>query len=296
MIYRIGVDLGGTKMEGAILDENHEIIFRKRTATEREKGYEHILNNIVDLYQEMCVVISNNLHTFGIGIPGAVSPKTGLIKNANTTCLIGQPFVKDLEKRINQAVAIENDANCFAMTEALLGAGKGKQMVFGVIMGTGCGGGIVHNGKVWQGLQSIAGEWGHMVINPNGPHCYCGKRGCVETYISGYGVTNRFFDAFHVNKCFEEIIDDYRKGDDKAEKIIENFFEHFGLSLSNLINILDPDVIVLGGGVSNFDELYTIGVKYVRKYIFSDDFITPIVKNQLGDSAGVIGAALIGEE
>jgi len=161
-------------------------------------------------------------------------------------------------------------------------------------MGTGCGGGIVHEGKVIDGLQDIAGEWGHMSIDPNGPECYCGQRGCVETFISGGGLERRFREEDQKKLSLKEIVAFYRKGDAKCVKFMKTFFVHFGRSLANLINILDPDIIVLGGGVSNIEELYTEGVEQVRKQVFSDSLETPIVKHSLGDSAGVIGAALIG--
>ena len=206
----------------------------------------------------------------------------------------GQPLKSDLERILGRKIEIQNDANCFAMAEALFGAGKGRKLVFGVIMGTGCGGGIVHQGEVITGPQGIAGEWGHMSIAPDGPLCYCGQRGCVETYISGGGLEARYAEQFGQKRPFKEITKDYYAGEPKAVGFMKIFFRNFGRSLANLIDVLDPDVVVLGGGVSNFDALYTEGVAEVAKYVFSDGFETPIVKHQLGDSAGVIGAALIG--
>jgi fructokinase len=240
------------------------------------------------------VQIKNQPHTFGIGTPGAISPRTGLMKNSNTVCMNGQPVKADLEKLLGRKIEIQNDANCFAMAEALHGAGRGKKLVFGVIMGTGCGGGIVHHGEVIAGPQGIAGEWGHMSIDPNGPACYCGQRGCVETLISGGGLQNRYAETFGVKKTFREIEQDFYAGDADAAAFMKIFFRNFGRALANLIAVLDPDVIVLGGGVSKFDALYTEGVAQVAKFIFSDSLETPIVKHQLGDSAGVIGAALVG--
>jgi fructokinase len=233
-------------------------------------------------------------HTFGIGTPGAISKRTGLMKNSNTTCLNNMPFKIDLEKKMGRKISIENDANCFAMAEAMKGAGKGKTMVFGVIMGTGCGGGIVYDGKLINGLQSIAGEWGHVTIDPQGPLCYCGKRGCIETFISGGGLENRYKDLTGNKKTLQKMVDLYHKKEADASKVMDAFFENFGISLSNLINILDPDIVVLGGGLSNMDELYTKGIDRVKKYIFNDTLETPIVKNLCGDSSGVFGAALIG--
>jgi fructokinase len=195
-MFRIGMDLGGTKTEGIVLDAAGQELFRKRVDTQQQGGYAHILGRIKELYLELAANIQGQPHTFGIGTPGAISPRTGLLKNSNTVCLNGKPLKSDLERTINRPVAIQNDANCFAMAEALYGAGKGKALVFGVIMGTGCGGGIVYKGEVFTGPQAIAGEWGHMSINPNGPLCFCGQRGCVETYISGGGLEARYNETY----------------------------------------------------------------------------------------------------
>ena len=293
-MYRIGIDLGGTKIEGIVLDANGQELFRKRIPTESEKGYHHILSRIKSLRDELDADVKSQPYTFGIGTPGAISPKTGLLKNSNTVCMNGQPVKADLEKLLGHKIEIQNDANCFAMAEALYGAGKGKKMVFGVIMGTGCGGGIVYRGEVITGPQAIAGEWGHTSIDPNGPKCYCGQRGCTETFISGGGVENRYAEQFGLRKPFKEIGDDYERGDAKAAEIIKAFFEHFGRALANVIDVLDPDAVVLGGGVSKFDPLYDEGIAAVARFVFNDSLETPIVKHQIGDSAGVIGAALIG--
>jgi fructokinase len=292
--FRIGIDLGGTKIEGIVLDSAGKELFRKRIATEQEGGYQHILSRIKLLYDELAANIKNKTHTFGIGTPGAVSPKSGFLKNSNTPCLNGQPLKPELEKLLGRPIEMQNDANCFAMAEALYGAGKGKKMVFGVIMGTGCGGGIVYRGEVIIGQQGIAGEWGHTSIDPNGPLCYCGQRGCVETYISGGGLEARYSERYGVKRSFKDIVKDYERGEANALEFMKIFFRNFGRSLANLIDVLDPDIVVLGGGVSNVDALYTEGIAEVAKYIFSDSLETPIVKYQLGDSAGVIGAALIG--
>jgi fructokinase len=293
-MFRIGIDLGGTKIEGIVLDTRGREIFRKRVDTQQQLGYRHILNRIKELYDELAAQIQRQPHTFGIGTPGAISPRTGLLKNSNTLCMNGQPVKSDLENLLGRKIEIQNDANCFAMAEALHGAGKGKKLVFGVIMGTGCGGGIVHNGEVIVGRQAIAGEWGHMSIDPNGPQCYCGERGCVEGYISGGGLEARYAEKFGVKKSFREIEKDFYAGETQAAEFMKIFFRNFGRALANLIDVLDPDVIVLGGGVSKFDALYSEGVAQVAEFVFSDSLETPIVKNQLGDSAGVIGAALIG--
>jgi fructokinase len=293
-MFRIGIDLGGTKIEGIVLDERGKEIFRKRIETQRELGYRHILNRIGELYHEQAAQIKNQPHTFGLGTPGAIAPRTGLLKNSNTVCMNGQPVKTDLENLLGRKIEIQNDANCFAMAEARHGAGRGKKLVFGVIMGTGCGGGIVHHGEVITGAQGIAGEWGHMSINPDGPLCYCGQRGCVEGYISGGGLEARYAEQFGVKKTFREIEKDFYVGDPQAGAFMKTFFRHFGRALANLIDVLDPDLIVLGGGVSKFDALYTEGIAAVAAFVFNDSLETPIVRHQLGDSAGVIGAALIG--
>jgi len=293
-MHRIGIDLGGTKIEGIVMDPHGKEVFRKRIPTEKEKGYEHILDNIVDLYRDLSNSIGGKAHTLGMGTPGAISPRTGLLKNSNTVCMIGRPVKTDLEKRLGRKIEIQNDANCFAMAEALFGAGKGKNLVFGVIMGTGCGGGIVYKGEVITGPQAIAGEWGHMSIDPDGPVCYCGQRGCVEVYISGGGLENRYAEAYGERKPLPVIEKEYYAGDPRAKEFMAVFFRNFGRAVANLIDILDPDIVVLGGGVSKFDAIYTEGVEQVRRFVFSDSLETPIVKHQVGDSAGVIGAALIG--
>ena len=293
-MYRIGIDLGGTKVEGVVLDAGGKELFRKRLPTERERGYQHILNRLKFLHDELVATVPGQPTTFGIGTPGAISPRTGLLKNSNTVCLNGQPVKADLEKLLGRKIEIQNDANCFALAEALLGAGKGKKLVFGVIMGTGCGGGIVHKGEVITGAQAIAGEWGHMSIDPHGPACYCGKKGCVETFISGGGLEQLYAGKFGVSKTLREIEREYFAGEPAAVAFMREFFDRFGRALANLIDILDPDIVVLGGGVSNFKALYTEGVAAVRKYVFTDELQTPIVQHQLGDSAGVLGAALVG--
>lgn len=292
-IFKLGVDLGGTKTEAVILDQDHNEIFRKRISTSQDKGYEGLLDDIHLLYQEMCDKIDHHVHTFGIGTPGALT-KTGVMKNANIISMNGKPFVADLERKLGRRVARDNDSNCFVMAEATFGAAKGKKIIFGAILGTGVGGGILYNGKLVSGLQSIAGEWGHTIIGSVGPKCYCGKIGCVETFISGSGVEKKYFEVTKESVPMTEIVKKFRLGDEVAKVIMTEFFVYFGKSFSNLISILDPDIIVIGGGLSNIDEIYSIGINKVRDYIFNDELMTPIVRNKCGDSAGVLGAALLG--
>lgn len=293
-MYRIGIDLGGTKIEGVILDADGKERSRKRIPTEREQGYQHILNRVKSLHDELVAAVSDQPTTFGIGTPGAISPRTGLLKNSNTVCMNGKHVKADLEKLLGRKIEIQNDANCFAMAEALLGAGKGKNLVFGVIMGTGCGGGIVYKGELFTGPQAIAGEWGHMSIDPNGPLCYCGQKGCAEMFISGGGLEKRYAEKYGEHHPLKDVEAAYFAGEPRAVEFMQEFFDRFGRSMANLIDILDPDIVVIGGGVSNFKAVYGEGVAAVKKYVFTDELETPIVKNQLGDSAGVLGAALVG--
>jgi fructokinase len=292
-MLRFGIDLGGTKTEGAILDGDGRERFREREATD-SSSYEAVLAGVERVYRRMCADAGDAPHTLGVGTPGAVSHRTGLLKNSNTTCLNGMPLARDLRARLARELAIMNDANCFALAEALLGAGRDKRVVFGVIIGTGCGGGLVIDGRVHTGLQAIAGEWGHTSIDPNGPACYCGSRGCVETYISGSGLEARFLEATGRRLAAAAIVAGARAGEPACVAAMDGFFERFGRAVANLIAVVDPDAIVLGGGLSNIDELYTRGVAEVARRVFSDSLETPVVRHALGDSAGVIGAALVG--
>jgi fructokinase len=293
-MHRLGIDLGGTKTEGVILDSNGAAIYRQRIPTEAARGYRHILTRVASLYEAMHVRIGGAPHTLGIGTPGAVSPRTGLLRNANTVALNDQLFTIDLEGILGRSFVVANDANCFALAEALLGAARGYPVVFGVIMGTGCGGGIVLGGQVHVGRTAIGGEWGHTSIDPNGPLCYCGTRGCVETYISGSGIEARYFDHTGRRLSATQVFAAAAMNEPDAVTVIDAFYACFGRALANLINVLDPDIVVLGGGLSNVEGLYERGMSEVGHRVFADYFDTPIVKNQLGDSSGVIGAALIG--
>lgn len=289
---KFGIDLGGTKIEIIVLDENNEEIHRKRIPTEQDKGYEHILDNIEKLYRETLEVTFSPEHSLGIGTPGSLSTKTGLLNYSNTTCLNGNPVKKDLEVRLKRPIVFENDASCFALAEAQLGAGKGKELCYGVIMGTGCGGKIVLNGKIRNGPHR--GEWGHMIIDPSGPEHFRGFNGVVENYISGGGLESLYEQQYGEKQLLKNITDGYRKEEEPYKTFFLNFIEKFGTAYANLINVLDPDVIVLGGGVSKINELYTIGVQEVQKH-FTDPLVEDIiVQHKLGDSAGVLGAALVG--
>jgi len=288
LLYKIGVDLGGTKIESILLDENLIVLERKRISTP-QNDYQEIINTISSLVLD----ISKNVSDFSVGVctPGTISKQTGLIKNSNTQCLIGRSFKEDLEKNLEKKISMENDANCFAMAESIMGVAKKFNLVFGVIMGTGVGGGIVIDGKLHRGRTNIGGEWGHHTLHRNGNTCYCGKTGCTETYISGPSLEKRWTILTGNSLSLPEILSNL---DSKiGQKWKDEFLENFGYGLANVIDILDPDAIVLGGGLSNIDFLYTEGKESVYSKVFSDLVETPILKNQLGDSAGVYGAALL---
>jgi fructokinase len=289
---RIGIDLGGTKIEGVVLDAANQVVFRHRVPTERERGYDHILARIAEL-TELLRREAPGCSRLGIGTPGSISQKDGTMKNSNTTCLNGRHVLEDLRARLGIDLVIENDANCFALAEAVAGAGAGAPLVFGAILGTGVGGGIVHRGELLRGPQHLAGEWGHHCLDPRGPDCYCGQRGCVESMIAGPAILSQFKAAGGTATDAQAVVAAARAGDRAAAAVLERFIDNFGRAVANLIAILDPDVIVLGGGLSNIDELYTRGRDAVARYIFNDELRTPIRRNRLGDSAGVIGAALL---
>ena len=291
---RIGIDLGGTKIEGIVLAPDRTVRRRLRVPTERERGYEQIVDRVATLAAELRRA-APGCERIGIGTPGSLSSRDGTLKNSNTTCLNGRPLRTDLEARIGLPVALENDANCFALAEAHGGAGRGHEMVFGVILGTGVGGGIVHRGRLWPGPQHVAGEWGHHVVDPAGPACYCGHRGCVETLLAGPALEAAYRAAGGTARGAPEVAARAAAGEPAAATVMAEYCARFGRALANVIDILDPSVIVLGGGLSNLSILYTAGRDAVARAVFNDALRTPIVPNQLGDSAGVIGAALLGE-
>lgn len=295
-----GIDLGGTKIEGVILKspDNPEVLFRDRVPTEADQGYERILHQVKKLVDMMCEFAGEKPQRIGIGTPGAHDPKLGTMKNCNTVVMNGKPMRQDLETLLGIPIEMTNDANCFALAEAQLGVVKEKypnaRVVFGVIMGTGVGGGLVIDGKAIGGLHGIAGEWGHNFLHESGGPCYCGKTGCVETIISGPSLERFYFNETGNKKSLKDIVRLAETGEDPgAQRTMMRLAEYFGLSISVLINILDPDVIVIGGGVGNIDLLYDKGIAAVRKYIFNNELETPIVKPTLGDSAGVFGAAFL---
>jgi len=289
-MHKIGIDLGGTKIEGILVDEKYNQIHRKRIETHQENGYDSIVKSIISLINELKTKTDEET-SIGICTPGFTDTNSGLIKNSNTRCLQEMPLKNDIEKVLCHEILMENDANCFALAESLLGSAKNQDVVFGVIMGTGVGGGIVINGNIHKGSTNIAGEWGHHTLRPDGNKCFCGKHGCVETYISGPALEKRWSELTGKKEQLQSIVQDL--SDEKSQQWKNEFLENFGISLANVIDILDPNAIVLGGGVSNISFLYDEGKKIVYDKVLGNFTQTPILKNSLGDSAGVFGACLL---
>lgn len=293
--FRVGIDLGGTKTEAVLLSPEGEVLFRERRPTPLAEGYDRVVASVASLAADAAgQAPSGSDRTVGIGIPGSVDAHTGLVRNANSTCLIGRPFPADLERALGTPVAVRNDADCFTMAECAFGSGRGYGLVFGVIMGTGCGGGICIDGVVREGPHRIAGEWGHMPVDPGGAPCYCGLRGCVETKISGSGVERSFLRGYGEHLSMKEIVAGARQGDERCRTAFDRFLDDFGRCLAMVVCLLDPDAVVLGGGLSGIAEIYTEGLRRLRHYAFHDDLRTPVLRNRLGDSAGVFGAAWLG--
>ena len=295
-----GIDLGGTKIEGVVLEslDNPTPIIRTRVDTEASQGYDHIIEQIGRLVKELEKQSGLKPAAIGMGTPGVLDPTLQTMKNSNTTVLNGRPLQKDLQDRLGLPFVLANDANCFALAEARLGVVREKapyaQLVFGIIMGTGVGGGIVMDGKIWNGRHGIGGEWGHNFLDESGGPCYCGKVGCVETVIAGPAL-ERYYTSLTGDKIkLKEIDARHKAGSDAAaDKTIERLCHFFGKSVSVITNMLDPDVIVVGGGVGNLDDIYTRGLSELGRFIFNNRVEVPLLKPSLGDSAGVFGAAAL---
>ena len=295
-----GIDLGGTKIEGVTLKNpsSLDVISRLRIPTEAEKGYAHIVAQaarLVNLLREASGLQPDKL---GVGSPGVLDPDTQTMKNCNTTVLNGQPLLKDLEAALGIPVTLANDANCFVVAEAQLGIVKEQapeaKTIFGVIMGTGVGGGAVINGKLLEGRHRIAGEWGHNFLDESGGPCYCGRVGCVETVISGPALEKYYAQLAGQERKLPQVVERYRAGNDEAALATMARLTHFfGKGIAGVINILDPDVVVLGGGLGNINLLYTEGVTAAKQFVFNNSLQTKFLKPRLGDSAGVFGAALL---
>ncbi|GIU24708.1 fructokinase [Shewanella sp. MBTL60-007] len=291
---RIGVDLGGTKIEVVALSDNGDELFRKRVATPRE--YNLTLEAIEALVNEAELQLGQK-GSVGVGIPGVISPFSGLVKNANSTWINGHALDTDLAKRLDREVKVANDANCFAVSEAVDGAAAGKTVVFGVIIGTGCGAGIAINGKVHGGGNGIGGEWGH---NPlpwmtaeefNSTSCFCGNKDCIETFISGTGFVRDYQLAGGRATNGAEIVSLMQEGDALATAAFERYIDRLARSLAHVINVLDPDIIVLGGGVSNISAIYSLLPDVLPRYVLGGECRTPVVQNMYGSASGVRGAA-----
>ena len=292
-----GIDLGGTKIEGAIMDPSSpgRALYRLRRETGADLGYDHILSQIAGLISDLESASGvSRPPKIGIGTPGTLDPTTETLKNSNTTCLNGRPVLKDLERILGCEIAMANDANCFALAEALIGAGAGAGVVFGVILGTGVGGGVVVNGRVLPGLHGIAGEWGHNPLPGESRPCYCGRSGCLEGVLAGPSLEKFYREQGGDAVRLPEIVRRAQAGEELAIQVMVRLREKFAEAISAVINILDPDAIVIGGGVGNIPLLYEEQTRVaVMRHVFNRDLHTRILSPILGDSAGVFGAALL---
>ena len=292
---RIGIDLGGTKIEALAIDHQGTELARHRIDTPRD-DYDATVMAMAGLVRRL-ESETGRVGTVGAGIPGSISRITGLVKNANSTWLNGRPLDRDLTAALGREVRIANDANCLAVSEATDGAAAGKHVVFGVILGTGCGGGVAVGGRVHEGPNSVGGEWGHIPLawpKPEeypGPLCYCGKRGCMEMWVSGTGISLDYRTVTGRALTTREIVADFESGDPDASAAIERFEDRLARGLAQVINVLDPDIIVIGGGVSKVKYLYQALPEKLRDYVFGGEFSTPIMPAMYGDSSGVRGAA-----
>ncbi len=292
---RIGIDLGGTKIEALAIDDHGIELTRHRIDTPRD-DYDATIMAMVGLVRKL-EQESGKTGTVGAGIPGSISRVTGLVKNSNSTWLNGRPLDRDFTAALGREVRIANDANCFAVSEATDGAAAGKHVVFGVILGTGCGGGVAIDGRVHEGPNGVAGEWGHNPLPwPSeeeypGPTCYCGKRGCMEMWVSGTGIALDYRTVTGRVRTTQEIVADFEAGDYAAAAAIGRFEDRLARGLAQVINILDPDVIVIGGGVSRIEDLYREVPRKLPAYVFGGEMSTPVLAARYGDSSGVRGAA-----
>lgn len=293
--FRIGVDVGGTKLEAIALDNSGEVLLRRRIPTPKD-DYPGTVRDIAALVRSVEQELGGQ-GTVGLGIPGVVSPDTGLVKNANSTWLNGQPLDRDVEKALGRRVKVANDANCFALSEAVDGAAAGAEVVFGVILGTGVGGGIVVHGQAPVGANAIRGEWGHNPLpwpradELPGPACYCGLHGCIETFLSGTALARQYATVSGETLAGPAIVARVEAGDEAAEQCLQDYEERLARGLASIINVVDPVVIVLGGGLSNLERLYESVPRLWGKYVFSDFVHTELKPAVHGDSSGVRGAA-----
>ncbi|HVU35664.1 MAG TPA: ROK family protein [Opitutaceae bacterium] len=292
-----GIDLGGTKVEGAILaaETGWQATHRLRLPTESARGYDHVVRQITRVVEQLEAASGRRRPAIiGIGTPGVTEPATGVLKNSNSVCLNGRPLREDLAAILGCRIEMANDANCFALAEATIGAAAGRGVVIGLILGTGVGSGVVVNGRVLNGRHGIAGEWGHNPIGGEDAPCYCGRRGCVETVISGPALERFYRMRSGQELKLPDIVARRDTGDPAAVATIERLLAKFGEAIAAVINIVDPDAIVIGGGVGNIDALYTDAARQeVLKHLFNSDLKTEFLRPKLGDSAGVFGAAML---
>lgn len=292
---RIGIDLGGTKIEALALDDSGLELVRYRIETPRG-DYWGTVEAMAGLVRRL-ETETGQTATVGAGIPGSISAKTGMVKNANSTWLNGQPLREDLSKVLEREVRVANDANCLAVSEATDGAGAGKEVVFGVILGTGAGGGVSFRGRIHNGPNGVSGEWGHMPLpwatadELPGPECYCGKRGCLETWVSGTGIARDYRELTGVAKLGPEIVREFEEGQPDAVRTMELFEDRLARGLAQVVEVLDPDVFVFGGGVSRVNRFYPEIARKLPQYVFGREFDTPLLPAKYGDSSGVRGAA-----
>jgi fructokinase len=307
----IGIDLGGTKIEGIVMSPDRAVIARRRIRTPRvrvpsgagpddvrvraaaDEEYAAILGAIADLVHALETEAGRRC-SIGIGSPGTRARASGVMKNCNTTSLNGRRLREDLEAAIGDEIRLANDADCFAISEAIDGAGAGHRTVFGVILGTGVGGGVVVDARVHTGPNGIAGEWGHVSIDPAGPPCYCGKRGCIETFLAGPGLVHDYReDGGDAGDDARAVVARATEGESRARAALDRYVERFGRAIAIVASILDPDCIVLGGGMSAIERLYTEGADAARRHVFGGELSTPILRNRHGDASGVRGAAML---
>lgn len=302
--WKIGVDLGGTKAEVILLDPSDREHYRSRVRTPRDEDYESVVRTLRDAIQAAAEAMPEGDRkeadeagpTVGMGIPGMIHRSSGRVFTPNLSMLNDRRLGEDLAQALGRPVRVDNDANCFLRAECRNGAGRGYGVVFGVVLGTGCGGALSVHGKIWSGANGFAGEWGHISIDPDGPRCGCGNRGCIETRISGSGAERAFRRRFGREASMEEIVTGFRAGEPDAVAAFNQFLEDFGRSLGGMISVFDPDAVVIGGGLSAIPELYNAGAERVREWAYRSDARTPILQAQLGDAAGVFGAAWLGAE
>ncbi|UXP33406.1 ROK family protein [Reichenbachiella agarivorans] len=292
-----GIDLGGTKIEGVVLEPStSEVLYRERVPTEGNLGYEHVLNQILKLVTKLKEQSGESPTKIGIGTPGSIDPSTGLLKGCNSTHLNDRPFLTDVKKLLGTEVAVANDANCFALAETHMGivheVSPQAKVVFGIIMGTGVGGGLIVNGQAIQGRNGIAGEWGHNFLDDSGGKCYCGKTGCVETILSGPALEKYYHSISGEKLPLREIIGQ-KTTNPNAKATYDRLIQFFGLAVSTIVNMIDPEAIVIGGGVGNIDGIYTDGFESLKKQVFNPSCHTLVLKPKLGDSAGVFGTAYL---